>query len=370
VEIYWYWPFLRQEELVLAEGVLQPGDHLVVHTTPRPADPIAAPVPASEVRASLPGVQEVDERTVRWVASRAGTYVGRTRARRRAIGAGAFDVAHLVYLNPFTDPFDLRALGRRVPLVSSVHDVVPHQSRVPAPVERRLLQAQYRNAGILVVHHESVASRLVSEFDVDPDRVVVNPLPISVETATRVDGTPPTVLFFGTFRRNKGVDVLLSAVASLRGETDASFVFAGRGFADVEAEVVAAAAGDERITVEIGYATAERKRELYAAANLVVLPYTSFASQSAVLQDAYAHHVPLVVSDVGALGETVREDGTGWVVRPGDVAGLAATVLGALHDDDARRAAAEAMRRIAAERTPARVGAALRRIYERAAASS
>ena len=69
---------------------------------------------------------------------------------------------------------------------------------------------------------------------------------------------------------------------------------------------------------EVGYATAERKGELYASADLVVLPYTTFASQSAVLQDAYAHRVPLVVSDVGALGETVRGDHTGWVVAPGE----------------------------------------------------
>ncbi len=175
------------------------------------------------------------------------------------------------------------------------------------------------------------------------------------------------MLFFGTFRRNKGVDVLLRAIASLRGETDARFHFAGRGFPEVEAEVMAAAALDDRITTEIGYATATRKRELYTDADLVVLPYTSFASQSAVLQDAYAHHVPLIVSDVGALGETVREDRSGWVVTPGDVAGLAKTLLGAIRDDAGRRAAAAEMERVAAERTPARVGATLRAVYERAA---
>ena len=224
---------------------------------------------------------------------------------------------------------------------------------MPAPVEHRLLQVQYAHAGILVVHHASVRRRLLDEFDLDPDRIVVNPLPISVEeTVPRADGARPTVLFFGTFRRNKGVDVLLRAIASLRDETDARFHFAGRGFPEVEAEVMAAAALDDRITTEIGYATAPRKRELYADADLVVLPYTSFASQSAVLQDAYAHHVPLIVSDVGALGETVREDRSGWVVTPGDVAGLAKTLLAAIRDDAGRHAAAAEMERVAAERTP------------------
>jgi glycosyltransferase involved in cell wall biosynthesis len=376
VDVYWYWPFLRREELVLAEGFVRPGDRLVVHTTPRPTDPITATSDAYVVRDTVPAVANVDERTVRWAASRARTYTDRVAARSRAIAVGAYDVAHLIYLNPFTDAFDLRGLARQVPLVSSVHDVVPHQSRVPEPVERRLLQAQYDHAGMLVVHHDAVRRRLLAEFSVDPDRVVMVPLPITVEptataTATATAGRaarPVTVLFFGTFRRNKGVDVLLAAIGSLRGETDARFHFAGRGFPDVEATVTDAAARDDRITVELGYATAERKRALYAAADLVVLPYTSFASQSAVLQDAYAHHVPLVVSDVGALGETVREDASGWVVPPGDAAPLAESLLTAIRDAGARAGAAGAMARVAAARTPELVGAQLRAVYETAIA--
>jgi glycosyltransferase involved in cell wall biosynthesis len=367
VDIYWYWPYLRREELVLADGLLRPGDRLVVHTTPRPTDPIVATSDAYEVRATVPAVEDVGERTVRWAVSRALTYGKRARARSRELASdGPFDVAHVVYLNPFTDAFALRRLAKRVPLVCSVHDDVPHQSRVPAFVERRLLQAQYSQPAMIVVHHDAVRRRLLAEFSVDPDRVVVVPWPIAAEPRAPRAGGPVTVLFFGTFRRNKGVDLLLAAIERLRGETDARFVFAGRGFSDVEAEVTAAASADDRITVELGYATVERKRELYAAADLVVLPYTTFASQSAVLLDAYAHRVPLLVSDVGALGETVRADGSGWVVEPGDVDDLSATLLAAIRDDAARTAAAAAMQVTAEACSPARVGAQLRSVYETA----
>jgi glycosyltransferase involved in cell wall biosynthesis len=374
MDVYWYWPFLRREELVLAEGFVRPGDRLVVHTTPRATDPITATSSAYVVQDSVPAVSDVTERTPRWAVSRARTYVGRVGARSRAVTAGGYDVAHLIYLNPFTDAFDLRRLARKVPLVSSVHDVVPHQSRVPVAVERRLLQAQYDHAGMIVVHHDAVRRRLLAEFAVDPDRVVTVPLPITMEPDVAVppvpDGVerPVSVLFFGTFRRNKGVEVLLDAIESLRGETGARFHFAGRGFPDVEAMVTDAATGDDRITVELGYATADRKRELYAGADLVVLPYTSFASQSAVLQDAYAHHVPLVVSDVGALGETVRTDASGWVVPPGDAPALAESLLTAIGDQAARAAAAAAMVTVAADRRPELVGARLRAVYETAIA--
>lgn len=372
MNFYWYWPYLRREELGLAAGLVGDGDRLVVHTTPRPTDPIVSPTPQWEVRPTLPGVEDRSEGSATWVASRGLTYARRALARRRAVDAGDFDVCHVVYLNPFTDPLDLWALRRKVPLVSTVHDVVPHNSRVPAPVERRLLAAQYRNAGTLLVHHEAVGDRLVREFDLDPDRVVVVPLQIPVIDAAQngnadAGATRRTVLFFGTFRRNKGITELLDAIEQLRGETDARFVFAGRGFPEVEQLVLDAAERDPRIVTEIGYATADRKHELHATADLMVLPYTSFASQSAVLQDAYAHRLPVVVTDVGALGETVRGDGTGWVVPPSDSEQLGATILAALRDESGLRTASAAADAIARDRTPVLTGRRYRAVYERAA---
>jgi glycosyltransferase involved in cell wall biosynthesis len=372
VNVYWYWPFLRREELSLAAGVVDEGDRLLVHTTPRPADPIVSPDPRWVVDDTLPAVEDHAEGSIPWMASRGLTYARRAVARRRTARHGAFDVAHVVYLNPFTDPFTLHALGRHVPLVSSVHDVVPHNTRVPRAFEERLLALEYRTAGTLLVHHESIGRRLTGEYGVDPARVVVVPLqipPPEVERATRPPG-PPTVLFFGAFRRNKGIDVLLDAIAQLRGELDARFVFAGRGFPDVERLVTDAAARDDRIETEIGYATARRKSELHASADLMVLPYTSFASQSAVLQDAYAHRLPVVVTEVGALGETIREDRTGWVVPPADAAALAAGLLGALSDAAGLRAAAEAADAIARARTPLLTGRRWRAVYEQAVATA
>jgi D-inositol-3-phosphate glycosyltransferase len=77
--------------------------------------------------------------------------------------------------------------------------------------------------------------------------------------------------------------------------------------------------------------------------------------------DAYAFRTPVIASDVGAIGPTVRADQTGWVVPPNDPHALGATILDALcapADDIAAR-----MARAAAARAPAAVGARLRAIY-------
>src|ERR671929_200673 len=57
-------------------------------------------------------------------------------------------------------------------------------------------------------------------------------------------------------------------------------------------------------------------RELMAQAAAVVLPYRQLDS-SGVLATAIGYRRPVVVSDVGSLGEIVREFGAGEVVPPG-----------------------------------------------------
>jgi len=376
MDIYWYWPYLRQEELALADGVLRHGDHLAVHCTPRPLDPISSSLEGCEVLPALPGVDErSSEGSISWGLSRASTYIGRARSRHSVLKGETFDVAHIIYLNPFVDWLALRSLARRVPLVSTVHDVTPHQRRMPTRIEHSILAREYANAGTIVVHREWVGERLSSEFDVDPARINYIPLPVlppppivdeGVDDEGVDDGVPE-ILFFGTLRRNKGVEVLLNAVRLLPTELQFRLVIAGRGFAEVEQLVRDAASRDKRIVAEVGYATAERKAALYARCSVNVLPYTSFESQSAVLQDAYANSVPLIVSDVGALGSTVRSEGTGWVVPASDANALAEAIIESLRDETAAKQAGENMAKVAAQRTPALVGAALRRLYEEVA---
>jgi glycosyltransferase involved in cell wall biosynthesis len=131
----------------------------------------------------------------------------------------------------------------------------------------------------------------------------------------------------------------------------------------VEALALAAAAQNPRVRAEIGFVTLERKQELFAAASLVALPYTAFASQSGVLHDAYGHGRPVVVTDVGALGQTVREDQSGLVAAAGDPASLASRIVEALEEEswsDLSRSTG----RIRRERSPERTGERLRAVYD------
>ncbi len=171
-------------------------------------------------------------------------------------------------------------------------------------------------------------------------------------------------------RVNNGLSALLATIDRLADEPDLRFHFAGRGDAHLERLVAEAAAVDGRITAEIGWVDPARKAALYRRAALVVLPYSQFASQSGVLHDAYAYRVPVVATDVAALGDTVREDGTGWVVPPDDPEALAAAISAALADGAAWSSARSATDCVARERSQANIGLALRSLYVRVLSSA
>jgi glycosyltransferase involved in cell wall biosynthesis len=173
------------------------------------------------------------------------------------------------------------------------------------------------------------------------------------------------LLLFGTLRANKGLDVLADALVALGPAFDADVVVAGSGDDDVVRAWQERVAHLPHVTLERGRVDDRRKRELFSLASWALLPYTAFHSQSGVLADAYAYRVPLIVTDVGAIGPTVRSDGTGYVVPPGDHEALAVAMREAVRTGTG--AFAPALEAAAHRHDVSVVGPMLRSIYEIAA---
>lgn len=360
MRFHWYWPFARTEELNWARSTVRPGEEIVAEVINRSEAPPAGSDGGLTVRRDLPDVNRAVGR-LGWLPSRAATYTRRAAVRRRQWNSSEYDLFHVHYVNRFTDTF---ARFPR-PLVISVHDVMPHQPRLGQRAEHRLLAHLYQRPDALLVHHARLADDLHSKFGIPFNRIFVVPHQVfpteSLPESAQPNG-PPRVLFFGALRPNKGLEVLDQAMALL-GDHDLQLTIAGRGDDPVEALARSMAKRDKRVTAEIGFATLSRKRELFREASLVVLPYTEFSSQSGVLHDAYGHGRPVVVTDVGALGRTVRDDGTGMVVAPRDAAGLADAIRQIL-EPATWSAAANASRQVAKDRSHLAVGTLLREVYD------
>jgi glycosyltransferase involved in cell wall biosynthesis len=138
------------------------------------------------------------------------------------------------------------------------------------------------------------------------------------------------LLFFGTMRRNKGLDLVLDAMPQLP-EFQLTIAGAPREagyfYNEVMPTVRRLVAGGARIDVIDRFVTDEETASLFASHSAILLPYTrEFTAQSGVIFLALSHEIPVVCSRVGGLSDVVDEFHIGSVFRQPTAPALVAAV--------------------------------------------
>jgi glycosyltransferase involved in cell wall biosynthesis len=257
------------------------------------------------------------------------------------------DVVHVQWLpRPEHDLRWLRRVADDRPVVLTAHDVLPRRAKA-----LRAWPDVLETAERVVVHSHRAVEQLV-ELGLDRERIARIPHPV-FEGDELPAPSGRTLLFFGLIRDYKGLDVLLEA---LPGVPDARLVVAGDPLDPVEQTEL-----NGRVEWRLGFRPDAEVRELMGQAAVVVLPYRRLDS-SGVLATAIGYRRPVVVTDVGSLGEIVREFGAGEVVPPGDAQALAQGIERLL-EPKALAAAHAGAERAAAELTWARSAAEHDRLY-------
>jgi glycosyltransferase involved in cell wall biosynthesis len=153
---------------------------------------------------------------------------------------------------------------------------------------------------------------------------------------------PLAIGYAGSLAPHKGVHVLLEAFARIapRSAPSPHLHVHGRleDFPDYAAQLrrLAEGAHAERVTFHGPFARAERAR-IYGALDVLVVPSLWYENTPFVVLEAQACGVPVVVSDLGGLTESVRDGVDGEAFPPGDVDALA-TRLTRLCDERERLA--------------------------------
>ena len=237
-----------------------------------------------------------------------------------------------------------RLLSRR--LVLTVHNVLPHGK--DSPQMRRTMAKVYSIPDYLVVHTLKAKQRLIDEFAVNTERIVVmehgiekvvdvdEDITRSVRNSLGVTSQGKLALFFGAVLPYKGVDLLVAATPHLRDGTRVHIAghCGDRQYQqDLEA-LLKQHPSQTTITWENSYLTEDRVSVLLAAADVLVMPYRHI-DQSGVLFSALSHGVPVVAFDVGSLREYLV-DGVGQVVPPGDILALANAIDTFPHTESVR----------------------------------
>lgn len=267
-------------------------------------------------------------------------YLPSIRRLLRRVEALDPDVVHVQWLaRPELDVRWLRRLARSRPLVLTAHNAMPRRERAyPAWREALTLAAR------VVVHSEQAVDRLVA-LGIDSAKIVRIPHPV-FDAPGELEVQPPegsTVLFFGLIRHYKGLDVLVSALPEIRRRVpEVRLVVAGDPLEPIAPvrDLARSLGVDDAIDWRLGFVPDAEVAPLVASAAVVALPYREIES-SGVLALAFGHGRPAVVSDLGAVGDSVREFGAGRAVRPEDAHALAAACVELLTDGDALHRAYE-----------------------------
>jgi glycosyltransferase involved in cell wall biosynthesis len=156
-----------------------------------------------------------------------------------------------------------------------------------------------------------------------------------------LNGDEPVILFFGTLRPSKGIDILVSAFASVRATVAAKLLIVGyptkrMDMASLESSINALALR-EAVILDTRYVPMEEVGAIQSLADIVVLPYRN-ATQSGALYLAYQFARPVVATAVGGLVEDVLHEKTGLVVPPEAPDDLASALIRLIED---RKLAAE-----------------------------
>jgi glycosyltransferase involved in cell wall biosynthesis len=253
-------------------------------------------------------------------------------------------------------PDEAARLQQAHPLLALVHHPLALETGLnesEAVALRATERSALTRASKVVATSAATADILAKDYGVSPDRLaVVRPGTDRVAHRPRARAGTLAILSVGAVVPRKGYDVLIAALAQLA-DRPWRLVIAGdrsRSPGTVEAlDADIARAGLAEKVALVGAVTDERLAELYASADLFVLP-SRFEGYGMAYAEAIAYGVPVVGTTAGAIAEVVPA-GAGILVPPGDVNALAAA-LRRLLDEPAEREKLAAGARAAAATLP------------------
>ncbi len=246
------------------------------------------------------------------------------------------------------------------PLVATIHATEHgrHRGRLAGPTQRFVhgVERWLTSTADRVIACSAYMRREVIEvLETPSDRVDAIPNQIElaefepvgsrgrVRDGLGIDGSP-LVVFAGRLEYEKGVQTILEALPLVdRRIPGVRLVVAGTGTyrPELEARCRSLRLG-ERVRFE-GFVEEDRLRDLYGAADLVVVP-SLYEPFGLVALETMASGTPVVAADTGGLREVVEEGVTGLRFPPGDPQELSRAMVRVLGDGSLARTLAERAR--------------------------
>lgn len=154
-----------------------------------------------------------------------------------------------------------------------------------------------------------------------PDNFIADP--VSARRDFQIPAGRKVFLFYGGAYRRKGLHLAVEAFLSLPRDSTAFLLCAGQQPNEPEVQRgLELLAREGRALVISRYIFEEEEKRLFAAADVVLLPYIKHFGNSAVLSRAAGAGKMVVASDEELVGRLVREHGLGLLFGSGNAAAL------------------------------------------------
>ena len=236
---------------------------------------------------------------------------------------------------------------RRKKIVITVHNVLPHENN---KMNNFLNKAILIFGDKFIVHNKKNKENLSNLYDIPKDKISIIPHGI-LEVASikdiskkearehlKIPQNKRIILHFGNIRNYKGLDVLLESLKFIREEIeDAIFIIAGRPWGNWEKyeEIIRNDSISDIIIKKLDFIPPSEVEYYFSAADVVVLPYKYFDSQSGVGALALPFKKPLIVTNVGGLPDFVKDERV--IAKPNNSEDLARVIIKVLKNDDILR---------------------------------
>ena len=209
--------------------------------------------------------------------------------------------------------------------VALVHNMIPHE---PSLLDKVFAPLYVRATDGFVALSDSVVQD-INRLDPSHKPKTSYPHPIydhygeqmSKEEACQALHLQPEkqyMLFFGLVRAYKGLDLLLDAFGFVKDQLpNLQLIIAGEFYEDEDKYRTQIASNQltDRVIIKNEFIADADLRKYFGAADLIVQPYKS-ATQSGVTQVAFHFEKPMLVTNVGGLGEIVHDHQMGYAVDP------------------------------------------------------
>ena len=209
--------------------------------------------------------------------------------------------------------------------VGLIHNMIPHEPNI---LDKLLPGYFVKRMDAFLALSQSVAND-VNRFDKKGKPKMFRPHPIydhygalmpreQALAQLQLSEDVRYILFFGFIRGYKGLDLLIDAMADKELQAmPVKLIVAGEFYEDEEKYLgrIKDLGLEDKIILHKQFISNHEVSRYFSACDIVALPYKT-ATQSGVTQVAFHFEKPMLVTNVGGLGEIVPHEKIGYVVEP------------------------------------------------------